>query len=93
VQDVESAPHPDGWIPLYHTHGLRQYMGTAKFHYDPNCRHLLAWKPFHQLAKVLIREWFVSLDTIPVQFRCRSCWPKEKEGRMLREAEAEKEDA
>ncbi len=36
---------PPGAVVYYHTHGKRQYFGTCKLHLDPNCPHLLNWRP------------------------------------------------
>lgn len=50
TQDAGSVvpdPLPPGAVLFYHTHGHRQYFGTCKLHKDPNCPHLIHWRPGH----------------------------------------------
>lgn len=61
-------------VPVYHTHGYRQYMGTCRIHTRADCRHLLHWKPGRRLGRVIMREWEESLDAVPVTWRCKTCW-------------------
>ena len=67
-------------IPVYHTHGLRQYYGTCRFHKRPDCTHLRNWKPGWrcggkvQLKRVIMREWVKAYGDIPESMRCRTCY-------------------
>lgn len=56
---------PEGMLILYHTHGERQYLGTAKFHVRPDCPHLRHWRPSmtfgptrkgERMSKTIMRE-------------------------------------
>jgi len=75
IQDAGPSRTDKLCVPVYHTHGYRQYVGTCKVHADVDCRHLRAWKPAPQLAKTIMREWEESLDAVPVSWRCKTCWP------------------
>lgn len=80
VQDA-GANIPDtlgpGEFYIYHTHGFRQFMGTAKLHRDMNCQHLVHWMPERRangrLAKVIMRE-VGKEDQYHLRQRCRTCW-------------------
>lgn len=75
IQDAGPSRTDKLCVPVYHTHGYRQYVGTCKVHADVDCRHLRAWKPAPQLAKTIMREWEESLDAVPASWRCKTCWP------------------
>jgi len=81
IQDTGN--YQDGYIPIFHTHGFRNYMGTAKYHLDPDCRHLVHWQPGRRgphklkLGKTIIREWEADLGSVPESFRCKTCWKTE----------------
>lgn len=78
IQDAgDSLP---GQVPVYHTHGLRQHLGTCKLHKRSDCPHLRHWRPGSraggkiQLGKILIREWFGTYEDVPKFARCRTCF-------------------
>lgn len=81
MPDVDGKPVSErikpGQIIVYHTHGFRQYMGTAKYHVTPECRHLVHWKPestrVGRLAKVIMRDTVKPSD-IHQRARCGTCW-------------------
>lgn len=77
VNDAGPAARP-GQVPVYHTHGLRQWMGTCKIHMRPDCPHLAHWKPEthrgERLAKTVIREWEDSYENVSPRNRCRTCF-------------------
>lgn len=91
LKDIcDVSPHPDG-IPLkdrlapgqiivYHTHGFRQYMGTAKYHLTVECPHLVHWKPdstrVGRMSKIIMRDAVTPIDIHQLS-RCGTCW-KEK---------------
>ena len=73
IQDA-GPNRKNGQIPVYHTHGLRQWYGTCKIHKDLNCPHLVHWRQGRGLGKTIMREWWNSYDDIYVGFRCKTCW-------------------
>lgn len=78
VQDTGATRVP-GQVPVYHTHGVRQYYGTAKFHKRPDCTVLVRWKPGKHLGKTIMREWYDSYNQISENDRCRRCFRGEIE--------------
>ena len=70
-------PLPEGYVLVYHTHGLRQYIGTCKLHLSIDCRHLVHWRPekhgSESLGKVVMRE-AVHPKNISERARCKTCW-------------------
>ena len=78
IQDAGCNRFPGCDVPVYHTHGMRQYLGTCKYHASPDCRHLQHWTPGRRLGKTIMREWCERLDTIPGRQRCKTCWPNDK---------------
>jgi hypothetical protein len=76
IQDAGADRTEKLCVPVYHTHGLRQYLGTCKMHARLDCRHLRDWKPPKKLAKTIMREWEPFLNAVPEYMRCRTCWPK-----------------
>lgn len=76
-------PCPKDLVMVYHTHGLRNYMGTAKLHCTPECQHLRHWKPERRckglrLSKTILREQ-LSTSLVDARNKCGSCWPKKRE--------------
>ena len=59
VQDIFSEPLEEkkNHLFVYHVHGFRQYMGTIKWHYSPNCSVLETWKPGKNLGKTIMRDY------------------------------------
>lgn len=97
--EVQDAGHPsdkekalrDGLVPVYHTHGLRQYLGTCKYHIRLDCPVLVHWRPgkllgVGQLGKTVMREWVASYGEIAPYAQCRRCWDaKEGKGNSMNE--------
>lgn len=75
VQDAGYTPYDTREMyPVYHTHGLRQYIGTCKYHLDLYCPHLVHWVPGRGLGKTVMREWEY-IGTKPNQrVLCKTCW-------------------
>lgn len=73
IQDCGPAPRP-GQVPVYHTHGLRQYMGTCKIHKFSSCAHLTNWTPGSGLGKTIMREWEDDYSKVPESARCKTCF-------------------
>ncbi len=63
---------PKGQAVVYHTHGIRQGMGTCKLHRYPECVHIKYWRPGAGMAKVVMRE-MVDINASADQF-CKTCW-------------------
>ena len=74
IQDAGGSKTVLDTIAVYHTHGLRQYLGSAKYHIKPDCPVLVKWKPGAGLAKTIMREWFPSYSYIYNESRCKICW-------------------
>ena len=64
----------DGQVPVYHTHGLRQYLGTCKIHKRFDCPHLKNWVPSKGMRKIIMREWEDNYEQVPKFCRCRTCF-------------------
>lgn len=62
----------NGEVFVFHTHGLRQYLGICKMHRTPQCRHLVFWRPGKYLGKTIMRE-SVNINSIRNQL-CKTCW-------------------
>jgi hypothetical protein len=73
IQEAGPARKP-GQIPAYHTHGLRQHYGTAKYHKRPDCAVLVRWKPGKCLGKTIMREWYDSYSQIADYEKCKRCF-------------------
>ncbi len=73
IQDAGTSFRP-GQIATYHTHGVRQYKGTCKYHIRPDCVHLLRWKPMKGMSKTIMREGFDFEQQIGEPDRCKTCW-------------------
>jgi hypothetical protein len=73
VQDAGSHRR-EGQVPVYHTHGLRQYLGTAKLHARLTCPHLTSWKPGKHLGRTFMCEWEDSYTSVPSSLRCKTCF-------------------
>jgi hypothetical protein len=67
-----------GNVPVYHIHGLRQFMGTCRLHMRPDCRHLTHWTPERHrgepLAKEIMCDWRERYEDVPERSRCRTCF-------------------
>lgn len=87
VQDIRTSPMPDD-VVVYHTHGLRQYMGTCKLHATPECPHLRHWSPggtgpggtgpggkWLKLAKVVMMNNYRA-GQVRDSEKCKTCWKK-----------------
>ncbi len=73
LQDAGSSRLP-GQVPVYHSHGLRQYHGTCKIHRSLDCQYLVHWKPGFGLSKTIMREWNDTYSQVPVDARCHRCF-------------------
>ncbi len=74
LQDAGTSHHDDNDVPVYHTHGHRQHMGTCKTHKSLDCPHLVNWKPGRNLGKTIMREWEKNYEAIPKSWRCKTCF-------------------
>jgi hypothetical protein len=74
LQDAGAKKLTENDVPVYHTHGLRQYMGDAKYHKRLDCPHLTNWKPGKGLGKTIMREWESQYEDVPPRMRCRTCF-------------------
>lgn len=74
-----------GTYVTYHTHGLRQYPGTCKYHAKLDCPVLVRWsRTYHRSASnprrysdsdaTVLREPVDGPAEIIGQMRCRVCW-------------------
>ncbi len=71
VQDLTQNVQPDDVI-VYHTHGFRNYVGTNKLHIDPNCTHLLNWRPHHLDGKTIMKNNY-SKNIASGSIMCKTC--------------------
>jgi hypothetical protein len=74
LQDAGTSHHAENDVPVYHTHGLRQYLGKCKVHKSLDCPHLKNWKPGKGLGKTIMREWEKKYDEVPKSWRCQTCF-------------------
>ena len=74
LQDAGTTHHNPGDVPVYHTHGLRQYLGRCKIHKRLDCPHLLRWTPGKGLGKTVMREHESNYNQVPQSWRCRTCF-------------------
>lgn len=83
IQDCGQKELPIGHIYYYHTHGIRQGMGTCKLHSTPQCSVLIHWKPgsvmggMGKLGKIIMRDHCPPGD-LSDSVKCKRCWNKTK---------------
>lgn len=63
----------DHMIYVFHTHGIRQALGTCKIHLKSNCHILIRWRPGAGLGKIIMRD-MRDVKNISEGEKCKFCW-------------------